>query len=46
MLGDMTVLYLTCKPLKTKNSQMGTLSKCEDLDEIPNNTAFHQGLHC
>ena len=25
---------------------MGTLIKSENTDEIPNDAAFHQGLHC
>ena len=25
---------------------MGTLANCEDPDEMPLYTAFHQGLHC
>ena len=25
---------------------MGTLASSEDLDEMPNNAAFHQGMHC
>ena len=25
---------------------MGTLANSEDLDEMPQNVTFHQGLHC
>ena len=25
---------------------MGTLASSEDPDEMPNNAAFHQGMHC
>ena len=25
---------------------MGTFANCEDPDEMPQNMAFHQGLHC
>ena len=25
---------------------MGTLASSEDPDEMPNNSAFHQGMHC
>ena len=33
-------------PLYTRNPKTGTLSKSQDLDEIPHEAVFHQGLHC
>ena len=32
-------------PLLTGNLEMGTLANSEDPDEMPQNVAFHQGLH-
>ena len=32
--------------LYTGNPLTGTFTNSEDLDEMPHNAAFHQGLHC
>ena len=33
-------------PLHTRHPQTGTLVNSEDPVEMPQNTAFHPGLHC
>ena len=32
--------------LRTRNLLMGAMTNSEDPDEMPQNAAFHQGLHC
>ena len=37
---------LMVNPLKTGNPKMSTFANSEDPYEMPQNVAFHQGLHC